>query len=226
MSVDNEDVVAFDGTDFSLFFDGSAHGLAGFAIDGVSVLEDGDILLSFTNAGSVPGISQTVDDSDIVRFDAATGGIEMFFDGSDVGLASSGEDVDGLELLPDGRLLVTVNNLFGVPGVRGNDEDVIVFTGTFGSSTSGSWEMYFDGADVSFNYSNEDIDALSVSGGSVFVSTIGNFSASGLNGSDEDIAECAGAQTGWSTSCSSITMFFDGSTWGVGGTDVTGIDVP
>jgi hypothetical protein len=219
-------VVAYNGTEFSLFFDGSEHGLTSFDIDGLAVLEDGDLLLSFSKAGNVPGIGDKVDDSDIVRFDSATSTFSLFFDGSDVGLESSGENVDAIDLLPDGRLLVSVNNLFSVPGVTGDDEDVIAFTGTFGPNTSGTWEMYFDGADVGFNFSIEDIDGLAVGGETAYVSTIGNFSAGALSGADEDVAACIGVQTGWNTACGSMAMFFDGSEWGLDGNDVIAIDVP
>jgi subtilisin family serine protease len=225
VSAANEDIVAFDGAGFSLFFDGSAHGLASFTIDGFAVLDDA-ILFSFTADGAIPGITGTVDESDVVRFDYATSAFTMFFDGSDVGLASTGEDVDAVELLPDGRLLVSVDNLFGVPGVTGNDEDIIAFTGTFGPNTSGTWQMYFDGADVGFNYADEDIDGLAVSDVAAYLSTIGNFSASGLSGANEDIAVCGALQTGGNTACGSMSMFFNGSDYGLSANDISAIDLP
>lgn len=227
LNVTDEDIIAFDGAGFSLAFDGSEHGLSSYAIDGFAMVEGG-ILFSFETWGTLPGWSGTFDESDVVRFDTASGEWEQFFDGSDVGLESNGENVDALELLPDGRLLVSVNNLFGVPGVTGNDEDVIAFTfaGAPGWSTSGSWEMYFDGADVGFNYSIEDVDSLAVREGTLYASTIGNFSASGVSGADEDVVACENVTTGWSTACNPMSMFFNGSDWGIGGNDIAAIDFP
>ena len=221
----NEDVVAFDDSGFSLHFDGSAHGLGG-TVDGFAILDDGDILLSLTGARSIPGVSGTVDDSDIVRFDTSSESFSRFFDGSDVGLTSNGEDIDGLELLPDGRLLVSTRGSFSVPGVSGGDEDIIAFTGTLGDVTSGTWEMYSDGSDIGLGSSGEDVGAIAVANGDLHLSTWGNFSVNGLSGADDDVFICGGHQTGGSTSCSSLEMFFDGSTHGLSGNEIHGIDLP
>ncbi|MBL8880873.1 MAG: hypothetical protein JNG88_17300 [Phycisphaerales bacterium] len=122
-NAENEDVVAYDGASqsWNLIFDGSDVGLSTAVIDGMAVLPGGDILLSFADARSIPGItggpsgSTTVDDSDIVRFHptslgATTAGtFAFYFDGSDVGLTQNDEDIDAIALLPDGRLLISTN---------------------------------------------------------------------------------------------------------------------
>ena len=208
-----------------MHFDGSAHGLGG-TLDGFAILDDGDILLSFTRSRSIPGVSGTVDDSDIVRYDSASGGFSFFFDGSDVGLTTSGEDIDAVTMLSDGRLLVSTRGSFSVPGVSGRDEDIIAFSGTLGSATSGTWEMYSDGSDIGLSSSGEDVSAMSIVDGDLYMSTWGNFSTNGLSGADEDVLICDGHQPGGSTSCSSFAMFFDGSDHGLSGNEIHGIHLP
>ena len=183
-TVQDEDVVAYNGSDFDLVFDGSDVGLSGVDVDALSILDDGSLLLSFTAAASI-GPLGTVDDSDIVRFiptglgDVTAGTFELYFDGSDVGLTRSGEDIDGLEFLPNGTLLISTTGSVSVPNASGSDEDLLAFTpSSLGSSTSGSWVRYFDGSDVGLsNSSSEDTNAAAVGpDDKIYFSTLGDFS--------------------------------------------------
>jgi hypothetical protein len=179
-----------------------------------------------------------VDDSDIVRFDAATlgtttsGTFSLFFDGSLVDLTTDNEDVDAIELLPDGRLFVSTTGGVAVTGIAGTqqDEDILQFTPTTpGDYTSGTWAIYFDGSDVDLATTNgEDVDALDVaSNGDIYLSTLDAFSVTGVSGADEDVFVCGSPVTGAATSCTySPTLYFDGSTLGLGGNDVDAINLP
>ena len=200
-TVADEDIVTYDegaGT-WALLFDGSDVGLGSLEISGLAVLPNGDFLLSFTQAGTVGGIA--VDDSDIVQFsptslgNTTAGTFSLYFDGSDVNLTSNGEDVDGITLHPDGRLIVSTTGRFTGTGASGADEDLFVFTGTLGSNTSGSFALYFDGSDVALNTnSGEDIDAAALTdGGDLLFSTVGTFAVAGLSGEDEDVAQFSGS---------------------------------
>ncbi len=65
-----------------------------------------------------------------------------------MGLTENGEDVDAVELLADGRLLVSTTAAFVVPGVSGDDEDVLAFTPTsLGANTQGTYDpiRFFSG---------------------------------------------------------------------------------
>lgn len=153
----------------------------------------------------------------------------MYFDGSDVGLTSSNEDVDAIELLPNGQLLLSTTNSFSVTGLSGQDEDIIRFTPTMlGATTTGSWAMHFDGSDVGLSESEEDVDGLAVSGsGSVYLSTTGTFSVTGLSGNDEDVAVFAPTTLGSMTAGTWVSLlFFDGSAYGLSSNDVVDIDLP
>jgi Zn-dependent metalloprotease len=225
----DEDILRFDGVNWSLFFDGSDVGVGSPDLFAFSFLDSDSILMSFTANVTVNGITATP--QDVLRFDATslgstTAGIfSMYFDGSDVGFDTTSENIDSLSLLPDGRLLISTTGNPSVPGLTtGKDEDVLAFQPTsLGDVTSGTWSMYFDGSDVGLaDSSNEDVDALDVtSNGNIYLSTLGDFIVNGLTGADEDVFVCVPTSIGDVTACNySPTLYFDGSTWGLSANDV------
>ncbi len=143
---------------WSLYFDGSDVGLSGASenIDSLSVLPDGRLLVSTSGKATVPGA--TAADEDLLAFapsslGAATWGTwSMYFDGSDVGLSTSGEDIDAVFVgqgsnNPD--LFISTRGNFAVAGITGADEDVFAFRpNQLGSTTAGSFmpDMVLDGS--------------------------------------------------------------------------------
>ncbi len=226
-TVANEDIVAYDlgsGT-WSLIFDGSDVGLGAFAIDGTELLSDGRILLSFTAAGTIAGIS--TDDSDVLQFtptslgSTTAGTFAMLFDGSDVGLTLDDEDVDAIGVTSDGRLVISTLGAFGVTGLSGQDEDLLVFNATsFGTVTAGSFAMYFDGSDVGLaTTTSEDVDAADLtSSGTILMSTVGSFSVTGASGTSQDVFEFFPTALG-STTAGTYSLFLDLSTIGIDPTE-------
>ncbi len=224
----DEDILRFDGTNWSLFFDGSDVGVSSPDLFAFSLLDPDSILMSFSTAVTVGGLAITP--QDIVRFDATSlgsvtaGTFSMYLDGSDVGLDVSGDSIDSMSLLPDGRILISTTGNPVVPGVSGKDEDILAFTPTsLGDVTSGTWTMYFDGSDVGLgDTSNEDVDALDVtSNGYIYLSTLGDFAVNGLAGFDEDVFICVPSSLGDATACNYLpSLYFDGSTWGLSANDV------
>jgi hypothetical protein len=232
----NEDILYYNGTSFSLAFDGSDVGVASLRLDAFSWLDVDSLLLSFDAAGSVPGIAGTVDDSDIVRFDATSlggvtaGSFSLYFDGSDVGLTVDAHDVDAVELLPDGRILISTVGSVTVPNVSGGrDEDLLAFSPTsLGDVTAGSFAFYFDGGDVGLGDIGEDVDAAAVhASGKIYLSTAGLFAVTGVSGDDEDVFVFTPSSTGSNTTGSyASTLYFDGSSFGLVTNDVLAIDLP
>jgi subtilisin family serine protease len=233
-TVQNEDIAAYDtGTGvWSLHFDGSDVGVGAFAINALAVLPGGDLLLSFTDAGTIGGIS--ADDSDILRFtptslgDVTAGTWSMYFDGSDVGLTTTNEDIDGLSIAPDGRLVISTTGSPGVSGLTGlQDEDLMAFSATsLGNTTAGTWSYYLDGSDVGLSTtSDEDVDGVSIlPDGLISLSTLGFFSVTGLSGANEDVFDFSATSLGSSTA-GSFSAFFIGVNHGVpGGADVTAVE--
>jgi hypothetical protein len=220
----DEDVVAIDlaTNEATLWFDGSDVGLGGFRISALDRLDDGDLLFSFTAGGTVGGV--TFDDSDIVRFTptqlgaATAGSFSLWFDGSDVALTTNGEDIDGLDVLDDGTLVLSTQGGHRVGSVRGNDEDLLAFSpSSLGATTAGTFAPYFDGSDVGLsNSSAEDVDAVSINEalGVISLSTRGSFSVTGLAGADEDLFDFMPSTLGSSTS-GSFAAFVIGSVVGI-----------
>lgn len=222
VSFANEDILTKDLTSgaWSMFFDGSDVGLSSQDVDAFDVRPDGSLLVSFTSAFTLSGLG-SVDDSDIVRFTPTSTGPttagtwSWYFDGSDVGLSTSDEDVDAFDVLADGRLVVSTTGSASVSGGSAADEDLMAFTPTAtGSTTKGSWAMYLDGSAVGLSSSSsEDVNGVSVDATGIRLSTVGSFSVAGLSGDGSDIFTCAAAST---TSCS-FSMYWDGSANGFSG---------
>ena len=82
-TVDDEDLVRFNGTTFTMFFDGSGEGVdPALDLDGARYRESDDhLFLSFDGSGVVGG-SVNFDDEDILEFDPAGPTWSMFYDGS------------------------------------------------------------------------------------------------------------------------------------------------
>ncbi|SDI17099.1 hypothetical protein SAMN05428952_11031 [Nitrosomonas sp. Nm132] len=242
LSFGREDILRYDiHTDsWSLYFDGSHAGLGSTDINGFHLLADGSILLTFQAVTLVPGVG-SVDTMDIVRFIPAslgenntTGTFEWYFKGANVGLGpssqASGERIDALSFLPDGRLLVSTSGNFSVPGVSGGDEDLIAFTATsLGETTSGAWQLYFDGSKISLSDGgdDEDVDGVSVdSTGNLYLTTNANFSVPGASGDGADIFRCIPPQsTPLPIAKCTYDPVWSGSAHGLAGQNVNGIDL-
>ncbi|MBE9066334.1 hypothetical protein IQ260_06680 [Leptolyngbya cf. ectocarpi LEGE 11479] len=228
IAFEDEDILIFDDGpgSWSMFFDGSDVGLgaSGVEVDAFHLNSDGSLLLSLTTPATLPNIG-AIDDSDIVRFiptatgNNTAGSYELFFDGSDVGLDTNGEDIDSIGLTAGGDLVIGTSGSFSVSGLSGKDEDLLVFTDTsLGANTSGTWALYFDGSDVGLNNNgNEDVNGTWIDpNGDIYLSTKGAFSVSGASGDGADIFRCALGSTGANTSCT-FDIFWDGSTNGFSG---------
>lgn len=241
-SWNDEDIVELDPSTGTYYwvFDGSDVGITG-DIDAFDVLDNGHILISFDASTSVTGIG-TVADSDIVEFtptslgSTTAGTFTWKFDASDVGLtASTGdyEDVDAVFFLSDGTMLVSTRGSFSVTGASGTDSDLIKFTPTtWGSTTAGTWSMYFDASDVGLATStSEDVDGLWVDQAItpypyLYLSTNGTFSVTGLTGANEDIFIFRPTALGATTTGSFATpLYLDGSLFSLSSYDIDAFDV-
>jgi hypothetical protein len=235
LAAENEDVVFFNGSAFSLAFDGSDVGITSLRIDAFSFLDATRLLLSFDTPGAVPGIAGTTDDSDVVLFTATSlgsttaGTFSLYLDGSDIGLTTFDEDVDAVERLPSGRILLSTTNTVSVTGVTADDEDLLEFVPTsVGPNTAGTFSLYFDGTDVGLTSFGEDVDAAAVdAAGKVYLSAVNTFAVTGASGADEDVFVFTPSSLGSNTAGTfSSTLSFDGSAFGLAANDVFAIDLP
>jgi hypothetical protein len=136
------------------------------------------------NGSTLSGITPR----DVVLHDQLANSWSMWFDGSDVGLASGA--IDAVAALPDGSLLLSFSASLSIPGLVGGPDgttlvdrcDVVRFVPTsVGWNTAGSWHFQLDGSDIGLSGTAEDIDALEVlADGSYLVSTKGKASVPGL----------------------------------------------
>ena len=178
---------------------------------------------------SVPGFVKNsdhsalfVDDSDIVKlsvFSNSSWTHEIYFDGSDVGLASASENVDAFSIRADGTLLFSTTESAQVPGVSANGEDLLLFRPTtLGTNTAGTWEMFFDGSDVGLS-SWEGLDGVSeLPNGRLILSVGRQAEVTGLAGKvePEDLLSFTVSSSGNNTN-GTYQLFFDGSDVHLGG---------
>ena len=176
-TVDDSDVVLFTPTStgevtagsFSFFLDGSDIGLDVSAEDIHGLYEFADGTLAITTNGSlnVPGLA-TGRDEDVTLFvPVLTGSITtgtwttVHVDGSDVGLTSSGDDLDAISFDAGDDLLYSTRGDNSVPGSA--DEDINRFTGSFGPTTTGTATLELDLSTLGIESGN-DVDGLHFSG--------------------------------------------------------------
>ncbi|MDJ0756141.1 MAG: tandem-95 repeat protein [Ardenticatenaceae bacterium] len=237
MAVKDEDIIVYDPAagSWSMYFDGSDLGMdtkAGYDIDAFTILDDGSILFSIVSAAPFPGIGY-VADFDIVRFiptslgEDTAGSFELYFFGDGAEMYKHSDDIDALELLPDGRILVSTRGGGEFDFGKFRDEDILVFTPTqLGPQTQGTWDLYFDGSDVGFGESGrEDINALRLLEGDIYTSVRGEFDVSGLTGDGADVIYCISPTPGIESACAGVAPYLDGSENGLTGEVIDGLHI-
>ena len=188
---------------WAMFFDGSDVGVTK-NVSAFAFLPGGDLLLSFAANQPLAGLG-TFAPHDVARFYPMQTGLitagtfSWRFDGSDVGLSTTGEKIDALDALADGRLLISTTGALSVPVLgKQQDEDVIAFTPTgVGATTTGSWAAYFDGSTVT-GLAAEDVNAfwLDETTGDRYLAIVGAFNLGGVAGNGKSLVKLpAGSNT-------------------------------
>jgi len=226
LTVADEDIIQFDGTNFSIFFDGSDVLNTNIEIDAFDIVDQNTILMSFDKRITLAELGQ-VDDSDIVKFTATSlgggttsGTFDMYLDGSDLALTKYGEDIDALTRMADGSLIFsTTGNAKLSNGLKTKDEDLIRF-----DADSGDISLYFDGGDIDLGKRSEDINAVGLNNDELLLSTTGKFVVPRVSGANEDVFRFTPSSTGNTTSGNfGEDLLFDGSQFGFTG-DLSGFD--
>jgi len=156
---------------FVFFLKGSDYGLTKGAedIDALGIAEDGKLIVSTIGTAKVPGISGEVKDQDLIKFDDTTGTWSLYFDGSDVGLAKSSEDIRSVwvDAVGDAQgnknVYLTLSGDFKVESLNSDKGDKNDVEGCFPSSLGVTTECFFfkllDGKKVG---AENQLDGLSV----------------------------------------------------------------
>jgi PKD repeat protein len=233
LEASDEDILWYDGTSWTTHFDGSDMGVTG-DLKAFHIIDGQHILMAFSDDIIIGGV--TIDDHDIALFTATslgentTGAFSLFFDGDAAGLTTPRDDIDAIHLLPDGRLVLSTRGAPSIAGVAGlKDEDLFALAPAVpGDYTSGgSWEMYFDASDVGIS-GGGDIVAVSITAnGDLYLSVNKTVTVGDLVVDDEDVFVCTPISLGQTTRCDfAPSLYFDGSLWALGPTDIDGLAVP
>ena len=171
-SIDDSDVVRFTGTSgantsgsFEVLIDGSDVSLTTYGEDIDAISTSGnDRILSTIGAFNLGG-GVTGADEDLFLFTptltgtTTTGSSAFLFDGSDVGIGA--RDITGIWSDPvTGDLYGSALNTYTIAGLVSDSDDIFMFSGTTGATTSGVATRFFDGD--SNGFANEQIDALHI----------------------------------------------------------------
>ncbi len=225
--VNDEDIVYWNGAAWTMWFDGSEHGLnAGIDLGAISIV--GNTLYFSTNNNAVPpGAGGTGDNADVYRWDGPGNVYTRVVDATAApyGLPNTGSatgatnpNVDGLIWVDNQHFYLSFSNAdTNVPGLGFvQDEDVVYFD-------SGTWSVWFDGTSAGLTSNNLDIDAISFAGDALpplpppppataglFFSTLGSVNPPGVGGNADrtDIYNWHSATftRSWDASASGVTL--------------------
>jgi hypothetical protein len=176
-TVDDSDIVRFTPTStgsntagsFAWYFDASDVSLTtdNEDVDAIGFAPDGRLVISTFGDFSVTGASGTDEDLAVftaTQFGATTSGTwALYFDGSDVSLTNSSEDINGVRINSAGQIYLTTTGNFSVTGSSGDGSDIFVCTpGSLGSTTTCTFGpgLYWDGSANGF--SGEDLDSFTI----------------------------------------------------------------
>lgn len=240
-----EDILSFFGSAWELYFDGSEYGLQqgkhdieAFSIS-EAITDTREIYISFyQNKVKVDGLG-SVSGQDVIKFTeiispSTSYSYELYFDGSDVGLTTVGEKIDGLEVFAGAGgfsscssiLLISTLGAYSIPAkftnggskLTGDGSDVLYFCATnVGEDTAGFWQRDFDGREEgmpknyisSLSYTNPvffDVLIFTTPGDFAVDSAVGGHSE--IYRYDRDIGEFSGPN--FSASDEGLTEFVDG----------------
>jgi hypothetical protein len=196
------DILAYDGRvgAWSLYFDASDVGLTKPLSDFV-LLNDGSILLTVSakvNLRNAAGGTFTQAVQDVARFVPTSlglttvGAFEVYFDGSDVGLTTTGEKIDALARRADGALLISTTGAAAVKNggvtIKAADEDLLGFTpSSLGANTAGTWALAFDGSLLP-GMGVEDVTAAWIApDNTLYLTMTNNFTIGGISGTNRTV---------------------------------------
>ena len=224
----DEDLLAYNPAtqQWKLVFDGSDVGLSLVDVDALALLADGSFLLSMDQALTLTGLG-VVSDTDILRFtptslgNTTAGAFAFYLRGADMELTTVGEDIDAIDLLPDGRLLFSTAGTVNLLGIKGADEDLIALDLVRRSAT-----LYFEGSLIGLTDSSEDIGGFWIDATSkLYLTTRGAFVVPGLQGTATDIFTCQAQTSGAPITSCTFSNYWQGASAGLGANPIDALAI-
>lgn len=172
----------------------------------------------------LPGTSIVADNDDVIAYNTATGQFSLYFNGTPWLTDNFGSlTIDGLAIKSDTEILLSFAEDGGIiqngSTLFIDDSDIVLFRHSAGNTTTGTFEIFFDGSLYGLSSSNEDVDGFELlDNGNLLISTVGGFAVTGVSGNDEDILQFNSTSKTWS-------LYFDGSNRGLSGSseDIDGV---
>jgi uncharacterized membrane protein len=154
----------------------------------------------------------------------------VYFDGSDVGLTTNGEDVNAITLAENGALVVSTVGNFNVPGISGSDEDLIALKyESLGGNTSGEWHLFFDGSRLDLDDTADEAvwgSWYDTATKTLYLTTRGDYSIPNSSGTGADVFSCSPLILFSLDMCPvNPGLFWDGSAHGFGAEKVDGLAI-
>jgi hypothetical protein len=161
-AVQDEDVVYWNGTAWSVAFDLTAKGMTSNALD-VNAIGVRNGILYFATVGTKlpPGVTGTADDSDVYSWDGTA--FARVLDATDYGIPSNAR-VDGAVRVDATHYYVSFTADTSLPGIGGvQDEDIVALDTSLPATQR--WSTWFNGTAHGLTTNNLDIDAFSLRAG-------------------------------------------------------------
>ncbi len=198
--VQDEDVVEYANGTWSVWFDGTAAGLTDSSqdIDAFSLPTapggnppppppppagsgngNGPLLYSTLVNLNPTGVSGTADNADLYSWNGTTTTRSMDVTAAPYQLPASA-NVDGFDRVDANHFYLSFAGNTAVPGLGTvQDEDIVYWD-------NGTWSVWFNATARGMTSAALDLDAISISGNTVYFSTTGNANPPGVSGSADD----------------------------------------
>ncbi len=189
--VQDEDIVEYNAGTWSVWFDGTANGLTStnlttaeqrdidafsFPISstppppppGPTGNGNGPVVYSTLGNANPDGVTGTADNADLYSFNGTTTTRELDVTALPVGNLPASANIDAYDRVDATHFYASFADNTPVPGLGVvQDEDVLYYN-------NGVWSVWFDGTSRGLTSAALDIDAISVSGNTLYFSTVGN----------------------------------------------------
>ena len=224
-TVQDEDVVSWSAGVWSVSFDGTANGLTDNNLDLDAISYEGSatapppppppgppvLFLSTAGSANPPGAGGTADDADVYSWNKTSYARTLDLSAAPYSVPLSA-NVDGFSRVDANRFYVSFTANTALPGLGTvQDEDVVYWNGS-------AWSVFFNGTAHGLGQANQDVDAISVTGGTLYFSTATGAKPAGVSGTGDDADV-------YSWNGSTMARVWDASARGVpGAADVDGLD--